>query len=86
MNFKGIAAIGMGALVGGLMIASAQGKGTIKIVSQSPLSGGQSVLGEAVRNGAQLALDDFGKLVTSWRLNRTTIRPNRMSARPTPTA
>ncbi len=66
MNFKGVVAIGVSLLAGGLMIASAQGKGTIKIVSQSPLSGGQSVLGEAVRNGAQLALDDFGKLVTSW--------------------
>jgi branched-chain amino acid transport system substrate-binding protein len=66
MNWKGIAVIGVGALALGWMIASAADKGTIKIVSQSPLSGGQSVLGEAVRNGAQLAVDDFGKLVTSW--------------------
>jgi branched-chain amino acid transport system substrate-binding protein len=53
-------------LVGGLMISSAAEKGTIKVVSQSPLSGGQSVLGDAVKNGAQLAMDDFGKLITSW--------------------
>src|SRR5882724_709202 len=36
----------------------AQGsKGTIKIATQSPLSGGQAALGEGIKLGAQLALD-----------------------------
>ncbi|HKX44634.1 MAG TPA: branched-chain amino acid ABC transporter substrate-binding protein [Burkholderiaceae bacterium] len=38
----------------------AQSKGTIKIVSQSPLSGQQSVAGEGIKLGAQLAVADFG--------------------------
>ncbi len=37
--------------------ARAQGKGTIKIATQSPLSGGQAVLGEGIKLGAQLAID-----------------------------
>jgi branched-chain amino acid transport system substrate-binding protein len=39
--------------------AGAQGKGAIKIVSQSPLSGQQSVAGEGIELGAQLAVSDF---------------------------
>ena len=35
----------------------AKSKGTIKIASQSPLSGGQAALGEGIKLGAQLALD-----------------------------
>ncbi|MGH7334563.1 MAG: branched-chain amino acid ABC transporter substrate-binding protein, partial [Candidatus Rokuibacteriota bacterium] len=35
----------------------AQGKGTIKIATQSPLSGGQAALGEGIKLGTQLALD-----------------------------
>lgn len=35
----------------------AQGKGTIKIATQSPLSGGQSALGEGIKLGTQLAVD-----------------------------
>jgi branched-chain amino acid transport system substrate-binding protein len=35
----------------------AQGKGTIKIATQSPLSGGQAALGEGIKLGAQLALE-----------------------------
>ncbi|HEX9125656.1 MAG TPA: ABC transporter substrate-binding protein, partial [Methylomirabilota bacterium] len=35
----------------------AQSKGTIKIASQSPLSGGQAVLGEGIKLGAQLAVE-----------------------------
>jgi branched-chain amino acid transport system substrate-binding protein len=35
----------------------AQGKGTIKIATQSPLSGGQAALGEGIKLGAQLAID-----------------------------
>jgi len=37
--------------------ADAQSKGTIKIASQSPLSGGQAVLGEGIKLGAQLAIE-----------------------------
>src|SRR5919108_3751817 len=37
--------------------ASAQGKGTLKIATQSPLSGGQSALGEGIKLGAQLAVE-----------------------------
>src|SRR4030095_7218649 len=36
---------------------SAQSKGTIKIASQSPLSGGQASLGEGIKLGAQLAVE-----------------------------
>ena len=39
--------------------APAEG-GVIKIASQTPLSGPQSVLGTAIRNGAQLALQQNG--------------------------
>ena len=35
----------------------AQGKGTIKIATQSPLSGGQAALGEGIKLGTQLALE-----------------------------
>jgi branched-chain amino acid transport system substrate-binding protein len=45
--------------------APAAATGTvIKIASQSPLSGAQSVLGTAIKNGAQLSLEQNGKLVT----------------------
>jgi len=37
--------------------ALAQGKGTIKIATQSPLSGGQASLGEGIKLGTQLAID-----------------------------
>jgi branched-chain amino acid transport system substrate-binding protein len=37
--------------------AEAQGKGTIKIATQSPLSGGQAALGEGIKLGAQLAIE-----------------------------
>jgi branched-chain amino acid transport system substrate-binding protein len=37
----------------------AQGKGTIKVASQSPLSGGQAALGEGIKLGAQLAVEQF---------------------------
>jgi branched-chain amino acid transport system substrate-binding protein len=35
-------------------------KGKIKIATQSPLSGGQAALGEAIKNGAQLAIEQLG--------------------------
>src|SRR5213596_2446743 len=38
---------------------TAQGKGTIKIATQSPLSGGQAALGEGIKLGTQLAIDKF---------------------------
>src|SRR5687768_6145813 len=34
--------------------------GTIKIATQSPLSGGQSLLGVAIKQGAELALEQLG--------------------------
>jgi branched-chain amino acid transport system substrate-binding protein len=37
----------------------AQGKGVIKIATQSPLSGGQAALGEGIKLGAQLAIEKF---------------------------
>jgi branched-chain amino acid transport system substrate-binding protein len=37
----------------------AQGKGTIKVATQSPLSGGQAALGEGIKLGAQLAVERF---------------------------
>lgn len=37
--------------------ASAQAKGTIKIATQSPLSGGQAALGEGIKLGTQLAIE-----------------------------
>jgi branched-chain amino acid transport system substrate-binding protein len=39
--------------------ASAQAKGTIKIATQSPLSGGQAALGEGIKLGTQLAIERF---------------------------
>src|SRR2546422_6118910 len=39
--------------------AAAQGKGTIKIATQSPLSGGQAALGEGIKLGTQLAVEKF---------------------------
>jgi len=44
--------------------APAASGNVIKIASQTPLSGPQSVLGTAIRNGAQLALDQNGAVVT----------------------
>jgi len=38
-------------------VADAQSKGTVKIATQSPLSGGQAVLGAGIKLGAQLAVD-----------------------------
>jgi branched-chain amino acid transport system substrate-binding protein len=57
-------------LIGSLLIVAAMvltacagggaAKGTIKIATQSPLSGGQSVLGVDIKNGAELALEQLG--------------------------
>jgi len=43
---------------------TAGGGGTIKVVTVSPLSGGQAALGEQIKLGAQLAVDKFGKAIT----------------------
>jgi branched-chain amino acid transport system substrate-binding protein len=37
--------------------AAVPAKGTIKIATQSPLSGGQAALGEGIKNGTQLAIE-----------------------------
>lgn len=57
-------------LIGSLLIVAAvvlaacapggAAKGTIKIATQSPLSGGQSVLGVDIKNGAELGLEQMG--------------------------
>jgi branched-chain amino acid transport system substrate-binding protein len=47
------------ALTGGTSTLEAQGKGTVKIATQSPLSGGQAALGEGIKLGAQLAVEKF---------------------------
>src|SRR5688572_33173835 len=51
-------ALAVGLLPGASQI-EAQGKGTSKIATQSPLSGGQAALGEGIKLGAQLAVDKF---------------------------
>ncbi|HET7343675.1 MAG TPA: branched-chain amino acid ABC transporter substrate-binding protein [Methylomirabilota bacterium] len=67
LTFRGalVALLALGvALLPGASQLSAQGKGTIKIATQSPLSGGQAALGEGIKLGAQLAVDKFkGPLV-----------------------
>src|SRR3989440_11470003 len=47
------------ALAGGASQIEAQGKGTIKIATQSPLSGGQAALGDGIKLGTQLAVEKF---------------------------
>jgi branched-chain amino acid transport system substrate-binding protein len=54
-------------ILGGLILAAivlgacaAPAGGTIKIATQSPLSGGQSQLGIDIKNGAELALEQLG--------------------------
>src|SRR5206468_11356075 len=47
------------AIVAGGAAVDVQGKGTIKIATQSPLSGGQAALGEGIKLGAQLAVEKF---------------------------
>jgi branched-chain amino acid transport system substrate-binding protein len=55
-----LSALAIAALVlPGAAPADAQSKGTIKIATQSPLSGGQSALGEGIKLGAQLGMEKF---------------------------
>ncbi|HUF93226.1 MAG TPA: branched-chain amino acid ABC transporter substrate-binding protein [Candidatus Limnocylindria bacterium] len=56
--FAVVAALAIALVPGGSELA-AQGKGTIKIATQSPLSGGQAALGEGIKLGAQLAIEKF---------------------------
>ncbi|MEP7292829.1 MAG: branched-chain amino acid ABC transporter substrate-binding protein [Chloroflexota bacterium] len=44
-------------------LVQAQDTKVIKIASQSPLSGGQSVLGTGLRNGAELAIEQLGSAI-----------------------
>src|SRR3989454_6347049 len=55
-----LSALAIAALVlPGAAPADAQSKGTIKIATQSPLSGGQAALGEGIKLGTQLAVEKF---------------------------
>src|SRR4029434_3544052 len=47
------------ALLPGASPLQAQGKGTVKIATQSPLAGAQAALGEGIKLGAQLAIEKF---------------------------
>jgi branched-chain amino acid transport system substrate-binding protein len=47
------------ALVPASELGAQQGKGTIKIATQSPLSGGQAALGEGIKLGTQLAVEQL---------------------------
>ena len=70
------------AVVAGVLAfgVSAQDKGTIKIVTHSPLSGPNSPSGEAIKLGAQLALEDYAKLIPGFKV---TLQPEDDQANPT---
>jgi branched-chain amino acid transport system substrate-binding protein len=55
--FPVFALLAVAALIALPLDGGAQGKGTVKIATQSPLSGGQAALGEGIKLGAQLAVD-----------------------------
>jgi branched-chain amino acid transport system substrate-binding protein len=57
--------LGLAVLAALAMGAEAQNKGVIKIVSQTPLSGGQSKNGVSIANGVRLAVKEEGKLITT---------------------
>lgn len=59
-----IAVLAIAALSLPALPVQAQQLGTIKIATQSPLSGGQAALGEGIKNGAQLALEQLGGPLT----------------------
>ncbi len=61
-SFRGVLVLCLAlavALLPGADPVVAQGKGTIKVATQSPLSGGQAALGEGIKLGTQLALEKF---------------------------
>ena len=51
--------VGLAALLPASSLEAQASKGTIKIATQSPLSGGQAALGEGIKLGAQLAIEKF---------------------------
>jgi len=55
--FLALLAVQAVALVPASELRAQAGKGTIKIATQSPLSGGQAALGEGIKLGAQLAVE-----------------------------
>src|SRR5713226_6204922 len=54
-----LAVLGLVALPAASNLEAQGSKGTIKIATQSPLSGGQAALGEGIKLGAQLAIENF---------------------------
>jgi len=54
-------------VIGTMVIAACGGSGpvTIKVATQTPLSGGQSAIGVDIKNGAQLALEQLSGPLTS---------------------
>src|SRR5881398_3403088 len=54
-----LAVLGLVALPAASNLEAQGSKGTIKIATQSPLSGGQAALGEGIKLGAQLAIEKF---------------------------
>ena len=51
--------VGLAALLPASSLEAQASKGTIKIATQSPLSGGQAALGEGIKLGVQLAIEKF---------------------------
>lgn len=58
LQYVGIAIVLLALVVPGIAV-SGQAKGTIKIATQSPLSGDQAAVGEGIKLGAQLALEQL---------------------------
>jgi branched-chain amino acid transport system substrate-binding protein len=54
-----VLAIALGLLAGPPLAAAGASKGTVKIATQSPLSGDQSAPGEGIKLGAQLAIEQL---------------------------
>src|SRR3989440_1938527 len=54
-----LAVLGLVALPAASNLEAQGSKGTIKIATQSPLSGGQAALGEGIKLGTQLAVEKF---------------------------
>lgn len=58
LRYVGLAIVLLALVVPGVAM-SGQAKGTIKIATQSPLSGDQSAVGEGIKLGAQLAIEQL---------------------------
>jgi branched-chain amino acid transport system substrate-binding protein len=64
LRFVAVTVAALAVLLPAVGPADAQSKGTLKIATQSPLSGGQAALGEGIKLGTQLAVEKFkGNLV-----------------------